>query len=338
LALSGFFDTKSSMKQGAACSRLCVMKLGYGTLMRIMKTVSLNGILCVYFILLGSSLSHGAVMTGGETIYRVVNGDSLLLISARFGVDVATIAKENGLTPTRHLQPGQDLRLNTRKIVPKAVDNGIVIDLPGRMLYYFKAGKLEMSFPVGLGMPKWRDLTRWRTPSGTFTITGKEQNPTWYVPESIQWQMQIQGKPVLTTVPPGPDNPLGRFVLYTSIRGIAIHETIWPTTVCRFRSHGCIRVLPQNIERFYNEVDVRTKGELVYEPVKIAVTDEGNVFLQVDPDIYGKVGNLMDEVKKRFNELGVAEHVDWDKVRRTVLAKSGIAENITRSLKSLQSH
>ena len=306
--------------------------------MRSMKTVYLNGILCVYFFLLGSSLSHGAVMTGGETIYRVVKDDSLLLISAKFGVDVTTIAKENGLTTTWHLQPGQELRLNTRKIAPKAVDNGIVIDLPGRMLYYFKAGNLEMSFPVGLGMPKWRDMTRWRTPSGAFTITGKEQNPTWYVPESIQWQMQLQGKPVLTTVPPGPDNPLGRFVLYTSIRGIAIHETIWPTTVYRFRSHGCIRVLPQNIERFCSDIAMGTQGELVYEPVKVAVTDEGKVFLQVDPDIYGKVGNLMDEVRRRFNELGVAEHVDWDKVRRTVLAKSGIAENITRPPESLQNH
>jgi hypothetical protein len=90
-------------------------------------------------------------------------------------------------------------------------------------------------------------LTRWRTPSRTFTITGKERNPLWYVPESIQWQLHVEGKPVLKVVPPGPDNPLGRFALYTSIRGIAIHETIWPTTVFQFRSHGCIRVLPEHL-------------------------------------------------------------------------------------------
>jgi len=299
----------------------------------------LSGILlCVFFFLIGSPLSHGAVMTGGETIYRVVEGDSLLLVGAKFGVDVAALAKENGLAPARHLQPGQELRLNTRKIAPKSMDNGIVIDIPGRMLYSFVAGKLAMSFPVGLGMPQWQGITRWRTPSGTFSITGKEQNPTWYVPESIQWQLQLEGQTILTTVPPGPDNPLGRFVLYMSIKGMCIHETIWPTTVYTFRSHGCIRVLPQYIERFYADVAVGTHGELVYEPVKAAVTDEGEVFLQVDTDVYGKAGNLMAAATRRIDELEAAEKVDWDKVRRTVLDRSGAAVNITRPAESLRKH
>jgi L,D-transpeptidase ErfK/SrfK len=158
--------------------------------------------------------------------------------------------RENNIGAAARLRPGQELRLNTRKIAPKTAENGIIIDIPGRMLYYFKSGQLEQSFPVGLGMPQWRGVTRWRTPAGTFTITGKAENPVWYVPESIQWQMQIEGKPVLTRLPPGPDNPLGRFALYTSVRGMVIHETIWPTTVFQFRSHGCIRVLPQILNGF----------------------------------------------------------------------------------------
>jgi L,D-transpeptidase ErfK/SrfK len=297
-----------------------------------MKTAALNLIAALCLFLLIPAPAFAAVITGSETVYRVAEGDSLLLISAKLGVDMTTITNVNKLAPTSFLQPGQELRLNTRKIAPKTVDNGIVVDIPGRMLYYFKAGKLEMSFPIGLGMPQWRGIPRWHTPTGPFTITGKEQDPVWYVPESIQWQMQIQGKPVLTKVPPGPDNPLGRYVLYTSIKGIAIHETIWPTTVYRFRSHGCIRVLSKNIERFYNEVEVGTHGELVYAPVKVAVTDEGKVFLEVDPDAYRKVKHMMDEVIKRFDESGVADRVDWDKVERIMHDQSGNAEDITESL------
>lgn len=270
-----------------------------------------------------------AVMTGGETVYRVAEGDSLLLISAKLGVDMGIITRRNDLDPAKPLQPGQELRLDTRKIAPRAADNGIIVDIPGRMLYYFKAGKLEMFFPVGLGMPRWKGLTRWRTPAGTFTITGKESNPTWYVPESIQRQMQVQEKPVLTQVPPGPDNPLGRFVLYTSMRGIAIHETIWPTTVYQFRSHGCIRVLSNNIERLYGEVEIGTSGALVYEPVKAVVTGEGKVFLQVDPDVYGKIRKPLDVVIDRMNDLQVSARVDWARIRRIAQERSGIAEEVT---------
>ncbi len=272
---------------------------------------------------------YAAVITGGEKVYRVAEGDSLLLISAKFGVDMGSIMRKNELNPAKPLHPGQELRLDTRKLAPRTVENGIIIDIPGRMLYYFKQGKLEMFFPVGLGMPKWQALTRWRTPAGTFAITGKERNPTWYVPEPIQWQMQVQGKPVLKKVRPGPDNPLGRFVLYTSIRGIAIHETIWPSTVFQFRSHGCIRVLPENIEQFYDEIEIGTPGELVYEPVKAAVTEEGRVFLQVDPDVYGKIRKPLNKVIDRINELHVAADVDWDKIRRVVREQSGIAEDVT---------
>lgn len=270
-----------------------------------------------------------AVITGGETVYRVAEGDSLLLISAKLGVDMGLITRRNDLDPAKPLQPGQELRLDTRKISPRAVDNGIIVDIPGRMLYHFKAGRLERSFPVGLGMPRWKGATRWRTPAGTFTITGKERNPVWYVPESIQRQLKDQRKPVLTKVPPGPDNPLGRFVLYTSIRGIAIHETIWPTTVYQFRTHGCVRALPEQIERFYDEIELGTAGELVYEPVKAAITDEGKVLLQVDPDVYGKIMKPLDVVIDRMNDLQVSSRVDWAKIRRIAQEQSGIAEEVT---------
>jgi L,D-transpeptidase ErfK/SrfK len=283
----------------------------------------------ICLLLIIPSLAFSTVITGGETVYRIVDGDGLLLISAKFGVNVGTITRKNHLNPAKPLQPGQELRLDTRKIAPHAVDNGIVVDIPGRMLYYFKAGNLEMFFPVGLGMPQWHGLTRWRTPSRTFTITGKERNPKWYVPESIQWQLHVEGKPVLKVVPPGPNNPLGRFALYTSIHGIAIHETIWPTTVFQFRSHGCIRVLPENIERFYDEIEVGTPGELVYQTVKAAVTDDGKVFLEVDPDIYGKVRKPMDEVIDRINDLHAADEVDWVKIKSIVHERSGIAEDVT---------
>lgn len=285
--------------------------------------------LLLLLLLLFPSISVADIIIGGEAVYHVVKGDTLELISAKLGVDKKNIIRDNNIDVKKILSIGQELKVNTRKIVPKIIDNGIIINIPDRMLYFFKDGNLEKAFPVGLGMPSWRGITRWRTPVGHFKITGKRKNPTWHVPKSMQWKMEMEGKPVKTVVPPGPDNPLGRFAIHTSIPSIVIHETIWPTTVYQFRSHGCIRVLPENMEKFFKEVEINTAGELIYNPVKIAVSDKGKIFMEVHKDIYGKFRDLKTEAKKLIEEKGLADKVDWQKVDVILKEKSGIPEDIT---------
>lgn len=284
----------------------------------------------LFLLLLFPSISIADMIIGGETVYHVVKGDSIELISAKLGVDKKNIIKDNKIDTKKFLKIGQELKINTRKIIPKTIDDGIIINIPDRMLYFFKNGNFEQAFPVGLGMPSWRGITRWRTPEGKFIVTGKRKNPTWHVPESMQWKMEMEGKPVKTVVPPGPDNPLGRYAIDTSIPRVVIHETIWPTSVYQFRSHGCIRVLPKDMENLFKEVEINTTGEIIYKPVKIAVSDEGNIFLEVHRDIYGKIKDLKAETKRLIDQKSVSTKVDWKKVEIVLAEKSGIAEDITK--------
>lgn len=274
--------------------------------------------------------SSADLIIGGETDYVVKKGDTLELIGAKLGVNWKKLVKDNGIDEKKILSVGQKLKANTRKIVPVTVENGIVVNIPDRMLYFFKEGKLTTAFPVGLGMSLKDDRTVWRTPTGKFRITAKEKNPTWYVPESIQAEMKIEGKPVLTVVPPGPDNPLGKYALKTSIQGILIHETIWPNAVYQFRSHGCIRVLPEHMKEFFNKIELNISGEIIYKLAKVAVSDEGKVFLEVHRDVYRMVKNLKDEVKKLLVDKGAADKVDWQKVDTILKERAGIAEDVTK--------
>ncbi|MBA4348713.1 MAG: hypothetical protein C0415_01805 [Thermodesulfovibrio sp.] len=283
-----------------------------------------------FLLILIPFTSSADLIIGGETDYVVKKGDTLELIGAKLGVNWKKLVKDNDIDEKKILSIGQKLKANTRKIVPVTVENGIIVNIPDRMLYFFKEGKLATIFPVGLGMSIKDDQTVWRTPTGKFRITAKEKNPTWYVPESIQAEMKIEGKPVLTVVPPGPDNPLGKYALKTSIQGILIHETIWPNAVYQFRSHGCIRVLPEHMEKFFNEVELNISGEILYKPVKVAVSDEGKVFLEVHRDVYRMVKNLKDEVKKLLVDKGAAEKVDWQKVDTILKERAGIAEDVTK--------
>lgn len=269
------------------------------------------------------------MIIGGEMVYHIVKGDSIELISSRLGVDKRSIIKKNNIDIKKPLQIGQELRINTRKIVPKIINDGIIVNIPDRMLYFFKNSNIETAFPVGLGMPSWRGMTRWRTPEDKFKVINKRKNPTWRVPESMQWKMMLEGKPVKTIVPPGPDNPLGRYAIDTSIPRVVIHETIWPTSVYQFSSHGCIRIMSENMEKFFKNVEINTPGEIIYKPVKIAVSNEGRVFLEVHKDIYGKVKDLDVEAGGLIEKAGIADKVDWHKVDIILKERSGIAEDIT---------
>lgn len=286
-------------------------------------------IFTIFLSILFPLVSKADMIIGGEITYSIVKGDNIELISSKIGVAKQRIIKDNNLDPLKILKIGQTIRINTRKIVPRIVDNGIIINIPDRMLYFFKDGVVETAFPVGLGMPSWRDIKQWRTPTGYFKITGKRKDPTWRVPESIQWKMSMEGKEVKTEVPPGPDNPIGRYAVDTSIPAVIIHETIWHTSIYQFRSHGCIRVLPENMERFFNQVKVNTDGEILYEPIKIAISNDNMVFLEVNRDIYGKFKDMNAEAKRLLEERGLMSKINWQKAEEIIKEKSGIAEDIT---------
>jgi L,D-transpeptidase ErfK/SrfK len=268
------------------------------------------------------------MLIGGETTYVVQKRENLYLIGARHGVFWKTIARDNNIDIKEPLTEGTVLKLNTRRIVPKTLDNGIIINIPDRTLYFFKDGTIT-SFPVGLGLLAKTEISDWRTPTGKFSIINKRKDPTWHVPESIQLENAMKGKEVVEIVPPGPNNPLGKYAIETSIPATLIHATIWPGSVYRFMSHGCIRMLPEHIEQLYPMVDVRTKGEIIYEPVKLAVNDEGRVYLEVRTDVYKKHKSIKEYVSEVIETRGISDKVDWQKIDKLIQDETGVAEDIT---------
>lgn len=268
-------------------------------------------------------------LIGGNGVYTVVKGDSIRLVSAKLGVTRQHLLKLNNLNSGSPLKVGQKLIYNNRKIVPKHLTEGILVNIPDRTLYYFQQGSLVKSLPVALGVSTKNEKYVWQTPVGKFKITAKQKNPTWYVPASIRAEMEERGKEVVTKVPPGPENPLGKFAIKTSLPGILIHSTTKPWSIYGYASHGCIRVYPERMEELFNEVKINTQGEIIYNPVKLAVTDSGKIFLEVHNDIYKKGTDAAEEAKKMIDQQNLADRVDWNKVEAITKQKNGVAEDIT---------
>lgn len=268
---------------------------------------------------------------GNRGSYTVRKGESLKRVGARLGVEWRQLAKINGLDPKAPLAAGQRLIYDNRKIVPSALRDGIVINIADRTLYLLKNGAVNASYPVAVGKPpKPEDDEDWSTPTGRFIITAKTKDPVWKVPQSIQDEMEQRGKEPIKEMPPGKDNPLGKYAMKTSLSGIVIHSTNAPSSIYSYASHGCIRVMPEHMEKLFPVVEPRTSGMIVYQPVKLAVSPDGRVFLEVNRDVYDRYqGNLEKEVRRLVTRRKVEDRVDWNKIGRVLKKKSGIPEEIT---------
>lgn len=292
-----------------------------------MKPGAPSLLLAVVFLFVPDFLAAGGLMVE-QTVYTVREGDTLMRIGGLLGADWERIARDNAMDWRKPLRVGRKLAVSTRRIVPSRSGDGIVVNIPERMLYLYREGRVT-AIPVGLGMTRCDRTVCWRTSTGPFTVTRKARNPTWYVPKSMQEEMRREGKEVLTVVPPGPENPLGRFAVYLSMKGIIIHETIWPETVYRYQSHGCIRMHPKHAETVFEAVEPGMAGEIIYAQVK-AASENGRVYLEAHRDAYRTGGDPLAEAMRRIDELGASDKVNGETVKAVVEQKSGMAEDVTR--------
>ncbi|MDE2342277.1 MAG: L,D-transpeptidase family protein [Betaproteobacteria bacterium] len=264
-------------------------------------------------------------MTGRTFEYQVVPGDYLIRIAARFGEAATLIARDNGLPYNLPIRPGQRLSLDNRHLVPAGQQEGLLINLPQRLLFLFRQGRLLAAYPVGLGRADWP------TPAGAFRVNELRRHPVWHVPPSIQEEMRRQGQVVRTQVPPGPDNPLGDYWIGLSIHGLGIHGTIAPASVYHFQSHGCIRLHPEDVQALYAEVAPGTSGRIIYEPVLLAALPDGRIYLEVNPDVYHRRGDPWQVLNDLAKTQGLAARIDWAKAREVVARQEGIARPVQRS-------
>lgn len=270
-----------------------------------------------------AATTHPDPIVDRSTAHVVVRGDSLASIGARYGVSVRLIMQENALDPRKPLRPGQVLQVSARHVVPQPLDEGILINLPQRMLFLFRGGRLASAYPVAVGRASWP------TPTGNFRVLTRETDKTWIVPVSIQEEMRREGKPVLTRVPPGPDNPLGRHWIGLSLPAIGIHGTIAPASVYGFRSHGCIRVHPDDVAQLFDRVAIGEPGRIVYQPLLIAQGDDGRIWFEANPDVYRKGAGTLDDVRAMAVERGIApDSIDWRLVETMLRARDGLAREV----------
>ncbi|MEQ1667939.1 MAG: L,D-transpeptidase family protein, partial [Sulfuriferula sp.] len=260
---------------------------------------------------------------GGVSTYTVQAGDTLNKISARLGVPKSVLLADNRLKSGAKLRKGSALIVNNTHVVPEWMDEGITINLPQRTLYFFQNRQLVSTYPVGLGKSDWA------TPTGKFRITNMQMDKDWLVPLSIQEEMRREGHTVITRLPSGPQNPLGRHWIGLSAAGYGIHGTSSPASIYQFQSHGCIRSHPEDIAVLYQLAQVGMKVNIVYRTTMLAQTADGKLWLEVQPDVYQHETDPLGAVRALAEQQHLLGKLDWQKVYDVTQRAQGIAREVS---------
>jgi L,D-transpeptidase ErfK/SrfK len=255
---------------------------------------------------------------GSASWLRIKKGDTLLDIARRFGLGWNEIEllypKMEAFIPPA----GTRLMVPTLWVLPPTQHHQLLINVPELRLYFFEKGKgTVQTYPIGIGDEGWE------TPLGTFSITEKRPNPTWYIPASLQ------EKYGMAVMPPGPENPLGEFMMKFSAGAYGVHGTAQPWGVGRLVSHGCIRCYPEHIRILYPQVPMGTRLEIIYEPVKFGKLN-GQIFVEAHPDVYKKIPDYYQYARQKLALSPYASQVDAGRLSAALRLQNGMPVNISQ--------
>jgi L,D-transpeptidase ErfK/SrfK len=237
----------------------------------------------------------GYDVVGAISTVAARHEDTLVDIARRHGLGYEDIVRANPEVNVWVPGEGTEVILPTRFVLPAGPRRGIILNLAEYRLYYFPQatpGEMAyvMTYPISIGRMDWE------TPLGLTKIISKVNNPSWYVPQSVLDEHAADGDPLPRIVPPGPDNPLGKFAMRLGLPGYLIHGTNRPAGVGMRVTHGCVRMFPEDIEFLFGKVDLSTPVRIINEPVKMG-WDGDQLVMEVHPILEVAILEAADEIQ-----------------------------------------
>jgi L,D-transpeptidase ErfK/SrfK len=288
--------------------------------------------------------THHFVLHGDDDVVGQVQvthaskDDTLPDIARRFDIGYEEIVRANpGVDPWI---PGADREVvvPTRFVLPDAPREGIVINVAAMRLFYFpphRKGEPQEVYthPIGIGK------VGWSTPEGVTQVIAHVKDPVWHPSQALRVDHRNDnGEDLPAVVPPGPDNPLGKYEFRLGWASYLIHGTNKPYGVGLRSSHGCVRLYPEDIEKLFGMVPNGASVRVVNQPFVLG-WHGGEVYLQAYTVLEDDSRNWQGAQKKLLaraltprlqGELkSSGSSVDWQNVSSVTHAPRGIPVSVS---------
>ena len=272
--------------------------------------------------------SNGDSLIGNTAIISARDDDTFIRLARRFQVGYQELVIANPEVDPWLPGEGTQIVVPTRYILPDGKREGLVLNLAEMRIYYFPGAtssesKYVYTYPISIGREGWA------TPHSIARITAKTVKPTWFPPESIRKEHEEKNDPLPTSVPPGPDNPLGDYALRLSLSGYLIHGTNEPRGIGMKVTHGCIRLHPDDIEDLFNRVSINTPVTIINQPYKLA-WHRGRLYAEMHPsegdESNTNTRNLTEFVRAIIEATQSKKNykINWELANRLAKNKSGL--------------
>jgi len=266
-------------------------------------------------------LEEGQDAVGEMQIVKARPEDTFVDIARVYGLGFDELVQANPDVDPWLPGDGTLIVLPTRFLLPESPREGIVLNIAAKRLFYYpEAGADEPrtveTYPIGIGREGWA------TPTGDTAVVSKARDPVWFVPASVRREHAEAGDPLPRQVPPGPDNPLGAYVLGLGLPGYLIHGTNKPAGVGMRVSHGCVRLFPEDIDGLYERVPIGTRVRIVNQPYLLG-REGSDLLLEAHPPLQEDERDWLGSLPTRANARLVGQDnpdLNIDKLRMAAIA------------------
>lgn len=236
-----------------------------------MKNIILLILIPNFAIAVAFELPKKGDLIGQTSQIQLTEPTTLMELARRYHLGPREMETANPkYTKKSEIPAGETIVIPSQFILP-TVREGIVINNAELRLYYFPEGSnIVETFPIAVGKAGRS------SPTGVTTVERKEKDPWWHPPESAR----AENPSLPRAVRPGPNNPLGKYVLRLGMTSMGIHGTNKPDSVGTPASLGCYRMRPDDILHLFETVPLKTKVTIISQPVRFGLKDK-QVYLKL---------------------------------------------------------